>query len=208
MPNADALILERAERDLEEGLAHTRDRIRASHPNPFVWRPMEAAVMGAVATIQLRHRYRGDVTLLLSLAHRVAEGADPAKLAEENIARVLHTRELALIVREKDPAFERILAGATKNFAIRLPDLAKMVKVADPADYADLVRKAFPERREVELIIQENRAFTMSVIDEFAAHPHMLRVPAGWIPKLNDLSREVIEWQTARILRALDEIYA
>jgi hypothetical protein len=205
---ADAWIIERAQRDLEEGIHHTLERIRASHPNPFVWRPMEAAVTAAIRGLQLRHRYHEDVKLLLSLAHRVADGEDPAALAEENLARAVHLRELSFVVREKDPAFAPILAAAQRTFALRLPDLARMARVEDAASYDEVVRRAFPDRKEVEAIVASNRAYTLELVEHLEKHPHLLRVPPSWIPRFADVAREIIDWQTARILKALDTIYA
>jgi hypothetical protein len=205
--SADELILERAERDLDEGLAHTKERIRATVHNPFLRVPFEAAVFGAVHTLQLKHRYRDDVKFLLSLAHKVAAGEDPRALAEANVDRALRTKELALIVREKDPAFKTILERNVDLMATRLPDLARMATVKDPVDYPDIVRRAFPDRKEVESLIASNRLFTLWLIEHFEAHPHLLRVPHSFLPKLSELSREMVEWQTARVLRALDAIY-
>lgn len=208
MPGADDIIIARAEQDLEEGVAHTLARIRASHPNPFVWRPMEAAVTAAIRGLQLRHRYHEDVRFLLSLAHRVADGEDPAKLADENLARAVHLRELSFVVREKDPAFAPVLAEAKRTFALRLPDLARMARVEGAASYAEVVRKAFPERKEVEIIVASNRAYTVDLVAYLEKHPHLLRVPPSWIPRFGEVAREIVDWQTARILLALDTIYA
>jgi hypothetical protein len=205
---ADALIIERAQKDLEEGIDHTRARIRASHPNPFVWRPMEAAVNAAISGLQLRSRYRDDVKFLLSLAHRVADGADPVAIADENLARAIHLRELSVVVREKDPEFAPMLVKAKQQFALRLPDLARMVRVADATSYVEIVRKAFPDRKEVEALVASNRLYTLEMVEHLERHPHLLRVPHSWIPRFGDLSREIIDWQTKKILDSLDEIYA
>lgn len=205
---ADDLIIARAQQDLEDGIEHTMDRIRASHPNPFVWRPMEAAVSAAIRGLQLRHRYHEDVRFLLSLAHRVADGEDPVAIAGENLARAVHLRELSFVVREKDPAFAPVLIEAQRTFALRLPDLARMARVEGAATYDEVVRRAFPDRKEVEAIVASNRAYTLELVEHFEKHPHLLRVPQGWVPRFADIAREIIDWQTARILKALDDIYA
>ena len=50
MRTADDLILERAEQDLDEGLAFVKERIRARVHNVFLRGAFEAAVFGAVRT--------------------------------------------------------------------------------------------------------------------------------------------------------------
>ena len=208
MPTADDLNVERAERDLDEGLEHTRARLRASVKNPFLEKPFEAAVFGAVHTIQLKSRFREDVRFLLSLAHRVAKGEDPRRLAEENIAQAIRMRELALVVRVKDPAFPPLLARDIDLMAKRLPDLARMATVPEPRDYEDVVRRAFPEKAEVEALVNGNHEHVLWVVRHFEQNPHLLRIPHAWVPRLASLAREIVDWQTARVLAAVQDIYA
>lgn len=208
MPSADALILERAEIDLEEGIAHAKEVARAHAPNRFLSGAMEAVVTGAVATLHLRTRFREDVAFLMELAHRVNGGDDPAALAAEHLGRVVHLKEMGLLAREKDPDFAPVLDLARGNFAKRLPDLARLVAVKAPASYEALVREAFPDRSEVDRIVDENRALTLRVVEHFERHPHLLRIPTAWAPVLARTAREVVEWQTERVRRGVEEIYA
>lgn len=204
---AEVLLAERAQRDLEEGIHHNARRIRESG-HPFLARAMDAAVMGAISLIQLRERFKEDVRFVCALARRVNAGEDPATVAAENVAHAMRLKELALVAREKDPEFAGVIDRARSILAKRLPDLGRMVAVEDPADYDDLVRKAFPDRARVDLIVEENRVDVLSVIDHIAKHPHLLRVPRAWVPKMRDIATEVVEWETARVKKGVDEIYA
>lgn len=203
----ESLILVRAEQDLEEGIRYKVERIRASG-HPFFARAMEAGVTGAVSLIQLRERYRDDVRFLCELARRANAGEDPGRLADEHIARALRLKELSLVVREKDPEFQHVLVTAREILAKRLPDLGRMVAVKDPADYDDLVRKAFPDRKHVEAFVEENRLLMLRLLDDMTRHPHILRIPRSWVPKMAEIGRDIIEWQTARVLKGVDEIYS
>lgn len=203
---AEAILAERAERDLEEGIHFNARRIRESG-HPFFARAMDAGVMGAISLIQLRERFKEDVRFVCGLARRVNEGEDSAALAAENISRAMRLKELALVAREKDPEFAGVLDRARGILAKRLPDLGRMVAVEDPKDYDDIVRRAFPDRARVELIVEENRVDVLAIIEHVATHPHLLRVPRSWVPKMRDIAVEVIEWETARVLKGVDEIY-
>lgn len=204
---AEALLVERAEAALEAGLQYKVERIRAAG-HPVLARAMEAGVVGAVSLIQLRERFRDDVLFLCSLARRAHAGEDPERLADENLARALRLRELALVAREKDPDFQPLLAQARDLMARRLPDLACMVAVEEPRDYDDLVRRAFPDRERVEALVEDNRVRVLRMVEHVAAHPHVLRVPRAWLGRLEGVGRDVVEWQAARVLKGLDEIYA
>lgn len=204
---AEAILAERAQRDLEEGIHHNARRIRESG-HPFLARAMDAGVMGALSLIQLRERFKEDVRFVCELARRVNAGEDPEKLAAENIARAMRLKELALVAREKDPEFAGVVDRARAILAKRLPDLGRMVAVEDPADYDDLVRKAFPDRARVDRIVEENRVDVLAIIEHVAKHPHLLRVPSSWIPKMRDIAVEVVEWETARVKKGVDEIYS
>lgn len=207
MPRADDLIVERAMEDLEAGIQHKAVLIRRSG-HPLLARAIEAGVNGAVATLQLRSKFRDDVRFVLSLAHRCNAGEDPAALADEHIERALRMKEMSLIVREKDPAFPPLLHKNRDLLAKRLPDLARMAAVPDPADYDDLVRKAFPDRKAAETIVRENHDHVLGLVEHVAAHPHLLRVPQSWVPRLRDVAVELLEWQTARVMKGIDEIYS
>ncbi|MFA5862211.1 MAG: hypothetical protein WDA16_11005 [Candidatus Thermoplasmatota archaeon] len=208
MPSADALILARAELDLDAGIAHTRQLVRQNASPAFLAGAYEAVVNTTLASIHLKTRFRDDVTFLMELAHRVNGGDDPEVLARENLARAVHLKELALIAREKDPEFQPILDATRAHFALRLPDLARMVAVKSPASYSDLVREAFSHRAEVEGIVQANHDHVIWIVDHLEAHPHLLRLPHALVPRLAKTAREVLEWQTARVKRGVDEIYA
>lgn len=203
---AESILVERAQLDLAAGIEYKLARIRASG-HPFLARAMEAGVSGAISLIQLRERFREDVLFLCSLARRANAGEDPGRLADEHLPRALRLRELSLIAREKDPAFQPLLAMARELMARRLPDLGRMVAVEDPRDYDDLVRRAFPARKHVEDLVMDNRARVLQILEHVAANPHLLRVPRSWLPKLGEVSRDVIEWETARVLRGVEDIY-
>lgn len=206
MPDADTLVLLRAERDFEDGLAHARETIRQGSGR-IVAASLDALVMGAVGALELRQRMREDVRFLIGLAHRVERGEDPARLADENLARALRLKQLSLVAREKDPNFRFVLDVCRENFAKRLPDLARMVGVPEPKDYEDVVRRAFPDKAHVQAIVRDNRAFTLAITDHLERHPDLLRVPRATVPRFAAIARDMIEWQTARILRSVDEIY-
>ncbi|HEX2022651.1 MAG TPA: hypothetical protein VHH36_08050 [Candidatus Thermoplasmatota archaeon] len=209
MPRADDLILEKAQQDFEEGLAFLRERLRAGTGHPtIVARAMEAGILGAIATLQLRPRYREDVLFLLALGRRVAAGEDPATIARENFDRAIRMRELALVARVKDPAFQRVRDLALSVFEARLPDLARMVTVGEAPDYDHLVRAAFPERAPVVAMIEENRATMLALVEHVANNPGVLRIPSSWVSSLSDVASDMIEWESARVLDAVERIYA
>lgn len=209
MTGAHRILLDHAERDLEEGLDHVRARLRESAKGPFAFvaRGLETAVLAGLAALELRPRLREDVAFLLELCARVDAGEDPRKLAEENLAGVLRLKELGLVVRVKDPEFEPILALCRDAFAARLPDLARMARVPDPKDYDDLLVKAFPDREEPERIVRENRELMVRIVDHAERHPRLLRVPDALVPRFAELARDVTEWKTREVLRGIDEAY-
>lgn len=206
---AHRILLDHAERDLDEGLEHVRRRLKesASGPLAFLARGLEAAVLGGVAMLELRPRLREDVAFLLDLAGQVEAGADPAKLAGEHLARVLRLKELNLIVKVKDPAFQPILDLCREAFAARLPDLARMAAVPEPRDYDDLLVRAFPDRKEPERIVRANRDLMLGIVEHAERNPHLLRMPSGFIPRVALIARDVTEWKTAEVLRGIEEAY-
>lgn len=208
-PASHRILLDHAERDLEEGLDFVRRRLKESTTGPlaFLARGLEAAVLGGVAALELRPRLREDAAFLLDLAEQVNAGADPRKLAEENVARVLRLKELNLIVKVKDPAFQPVLDLCRDAFAARLPDLARMAAVPEPRDYDDLLVRAFPDREEPERIVRENRDLMARIVEHAEKNPHLLRMPSGFVPKVAALARDVTEWKTAQVLRGIDEAY-
>lgn len=206
---ADELIVERAQQDFEEGLEWVRLRLR--DPNrghsTVVARAMELGVMGAVSTLQLRPRYKDDVHFLLGLAHRVNAGEDPTTLARENLPRVLRMRELALVARVREPPFQRVLDLALDVFQARLPDLARMAAVKEPASYGDLVRRAFPDAKYVLGFIEENREIMTEIVNHFETHPKLLRIPGSWVPSLASVAREVVDWETDRVTTSVRRMF-
>lgn len=205
-----AFILQRAEQDLDEGLDHVRKLLKEQGKGPlaFIARGLEMAVLGGLAALELRPRMREDVTFLMGLAERVNRGEDPARLVEENLPRALRLKELSLLAKVKDPAFAPVQAKAKEIFLARLPDLARMVAVSQPASYEDLVVRAFPEKEHVVRIVRENRDGLVWVVDHAERNPHLLRLPKNLVPRIAALAREVTDWQTARVLAAVDAMYA
>jgi hypothetical protein len=206
---SERIILAKAEADLDAGLAHLRERLaREAHgPLAFLARGVEAAVMGGLAALELRPRMREDVQFLMDLAKRVHAGEDPAKLAEENVARVLRLRELNLVVKVKDARFQPIVERCGREMAKRLPDLARMVMVEEPTSYDDLLVKAFPTRTTPDEIIRDNTALMTWIFDQADANPDLLRLPRSVVPKLTTVGRDVTSWQTQRVNDGLDQAY-
>ena len=208
-PASHRILLDHAERDLDEGLEYVRRRLKenASGPLAFLARGLEAAVMGGVSMLELRPRLREDVAFLLQLAEQVRAGADPRKLADEHLSRVLRLKELNLVVKVKDPAFQPVLDLCREAFAARLPDLARMAAVEDARDYDDLLLRAFPDRAEPEKIVRENRELMLRVFEHAERNPQLVRVPGGLMPKIAQIARDVTEWKTQQVMAGLDEAY-
>ena len=207
---SEHLVLERAERDFEEGVEWLRHRLRqhaTSGGAGVIGRAMELGVAGAVGMLHLRPRHRDDVLLLLGLARRVHAGEHADSLATENLARVLRLREVGLVARVRDPDFHTALAYAQRMLAARLPDLARMTAVPQPRDYADLVVRAFPDPGYVLGFVEENRTIMREMLDHVETHPRILRVPHGWVPQITALAREVVDWEAQRIHASVRGIY-
>lgn len=207
-PTADGILIERARADFEEGLAHTRAQLKAEHGR-FVAASLDAALMSAISALRVREQMRDDVRVLLDLAHRVAKGEDADKLATDNLERVLRIKtQMHFIARDTHPDFKLVLDRSRETFAKRLPDLAKMASVQEPKDYNDLVRRAFPDREPVDRIVDENYAYVIGLLDHIERHPHLLRIPQSLVPKIAKSTREMVDWQTAKVRAGIDEIYA
>lgn len=206
--SAEELILDVAERDLDEGIAHVRELMRERFKRAFWEKPIEAAVVGAIHTIQLRSRFREDVKVLCALAARVNAGEDAAALARDNLERVVHLRELGLVARVKEPAFQEILERDRAFFAERLPDLARLVAAGPAVDYPALVRQAWGAPERPREIVLGNTAHIQETIRALEKQPQLLRVPHSWIPRIAEIARDVVDWQTARVLAGIDRIYA
>lgn len=208
MPSSDDVIVERAKLDFDEGLAHARERIRATNGR-LAGAALDALVMGAVKALGIRARMGDDVRHLLSLAHRVNAGEDPRKLAAEHLDHVLRMKQtMHLIAKEDDPEFQHVKRLALDLFADRLPDLARMAAVKDPASYDDLVRQAFPDRAHVDAMIDDNGARVTAIVDHLEKHPHVLHAPRGLALKMASTAREMIHWKVEQVKRGVDEIYA
>lgn len=207
MTRADDILVARAEADFEDGLKHTRAEMRRKH-GLLAGATLDGLVMTAVTGLGMRSRMKEDVRHLIAVAHRVANGEDPEILADEHLAHVLRLKsQMAIIAREDDPEFQHIKKVARDLFAKRLPDLAKMVVVTGPRDYADLVRQAFPERAYVDAMVEENATAVAAIVDHLEKHPHILRMPGGFVPKVAQMAREMVVWKTADVKRGVAEIY-
>lgn len=203
----DDIIVERAHRDFEDGLAHLREHVRATHGR-FAGAALDAVIVGAVSALHVRARMRDDVRHLLAIAHRVAGGEDARKLAEEHLDHVLRLQtKMHLIAREDDPAFGEIRAMSLELLAKRLPDFARLAS-ATGETFDDLVRDAFPDRAYVDAMVDDNARAVNAIVDHLEKHPHVLRAPAALAPKLAVTAREMITWKLAEARRGVDEIYA
>jgi hypothetical protein len=206
-PDADDILTERAHLDFEEGLAHARLRIRETHGR-FAGATLDALIMGAVTALGVRSRMRADVRHLLALAHRVEAGEDARALAKEHLDHVLRLKQaMHLIAREDDPDFQHVKRLAENLFADRLPDLARLASIKDAASYADLVRKAFPERAPVDAIVDDNAERVRAIVAHLEDHPHVLHAPRGLAVKLAATARDMIEWKVDDVRRGVDDIY-
>lgn len=207
-PTADDLLVERAHQDFEEGLAHARARIRERHGR-LAGATLDGLVMGAVNVLRVREQMRDDVRFLVGLAHRAAAGESVEKLADENLARVLRLKaKMHFLAREDDPVFQEMLAMARALFVRRLPDLARMATTPEARDYDDLVRRAFPDRAEVDRIVDENVAAVAAMVEHLERHPNVLRIPQGMVPRIAETARDMVQWQAERVRRGVEEIYA
>jgi hypothetical protein len=208
LPSADDLIVERAKSDFEEGFAHTRERIRATHGR-FAGAALDALVTGAVAALHVRARMADDVRELIRISRRVAKGEDARELGAAHLDHVLRMkRGMHLIAREDDPEFQHVRKLALDIIEARLPDLATMAAVDGATDYPDLVRKAFPDRARVDAIVEDNAARVGAILDHLEKHPHVLRMPVSMAPKLAATSREFLAWKVADVKKGVDAIYS
>lgn len=206
--DAEAILIDRAERDFEEGLAHARSRIRETNGR-IAGAALDALVMSAVTTLGARARIRHDVRDLLAIARRVAAGEDARTLAEAHLDDVLRLKQkMHLVARVDDPAFAEVRGIALELFAKRLPDLARLASVESPTDYDDLVRKAYPRRDEVDALVDDNARELHRMIDHIDAHPHLLRAPQKMVHAIAGMAREFTAWKVDAVRAGVDEIYA
>lgn len=204
---ADDLIVQRAELDFEEGLAHARARIKETHGR-IGGAALDALITGAVAALHVRTRMGKDVRDLIDIARRAQKGENARELGAKHLDHILRLkRGMHLIAREDDPDFQIIRNLALDIFEARLPDLARMAAVQHPEDYPDLVRKAFPDRAHVDAMIDDNAARVGAILDHLEKHPHVLRMPQSMAPKLAQTSREFLAWKVADVKKGVDEIY-
>lgn len=222
-PTADDLIVQRAEKDFEDGLVHARQRIKETH-GFLAGATLDALITGAVAALHVRTRMAKDVRELIDIARRVetaakrgadgsadpsSKGEDARKLGAVHLDHILRLkRGMHLIAREDDPAFLYIRERCLDLFEARLPDLARMAAVEGPKDYADLVRRAFPDRAHVDAMVDDNAARVAAILDHLEKNPHVLRMPQAMAPKLAHSAREFLTWKVADVKKGVDEIYA
>lgn len=205
--SADDILVRRAELDFEEGLAHARQRIKETHGR-LAGAALDALITGAVAALSVRARMGHDVRDLIDIARRAQKGEDARVLAAAHLDHILRLkRGMHLIAREDDPEFLYVREMALDLFEARLPDLARMAAVDAPASYADLVRKAFPSREPVDLIVADNARRVALILDHLEKHPHVLRMPGSMAPKLAASAREFLAWKVADVKKGVDEIY-
>ena len=204
---SDEIIVERAQKDFEDGLAHARQRIKETHGR-FAGAALDALVASAVAALHVRARMPTDVRELIAIARRAQKGEDARALCAAQLDHVLRLkRGMHLIAREDDPEFQRIREMTLDLFEARLPDLARMASVEGAADYADLVRKAFPDRAHVDALVDDNTRRVEAILAHLEGHPHILRMPQSMAPKLSQSAREFLAWKVADVKRGVDEIY-
>lgn len=205
MPSARDVLVDRARRDVQDSLAYLRERLRRE-PRGLM-RGLELGVLGLVSLVNPEARIGHDVDKVVAVARRHLAGEPAAALASEALHETLGTRELALVVRVKEPAFQHVLDVAERVFRERLPDFSRMISVEEPADYPDLVRRAFPDRALVERIVAENAKDVVELIAHFRAHPHLLRLPRSWVPKATLIADEMVAWKLVEVAREVDDIY-
>ncbi|HET6405298.1 MAG TPA: hypothetical protein VFH78_11680 [Candidatus Thermoplasmatota archaeon] len=206
--SADDILVERAQLDFEDGLAHARQRIKETHGR-LAGAALDALVMGAVAALQVRARMPNDVRELIAIARRAQNGESARELGAAHLDHILRLkRGMHLIAREDDPAFQHLRELALDLFEVRLPDLARMAAVEGATSYPDLVRKAFPDRAEVDRIVDDNAARVSAMLDHLEKNPHVLRMPQSMAPKLGASAREFLAWKVADVKKGVDEIYA
>ena len=206
---AERILLQKAESDLDAGLAHLRERLASETHGKlaFLARAAEGAVLGGLTMLELKPRMREDVRFLIDLAGQVHAGADPAKLTDEHLARALRLRELGLVVKTKDAAFQPVLQMAREAMIARLPDLAVMVSIVEPKDYDDLLRRSFPTAERPREIVAANQKLMLDIFAYAEAHPEILRIPRSLVPKLAHLARDVTTWQVQRVEEGLRLTY-
>lgn len=205
---ADDIIVRHAELDFEQGLAHARQRVKETHGR-ISGAALDALITTAVAALHVRTRMAKDVRELIGIARRAEQGENARELGAAHLDHILRLkRGMHLIAREDDPEFLRVREMALDLFEARLPDLARMAAVREPRDYADLVRKAFPDRAHVDALVDDNARRVEAMLDHLEKHPHILRMPQALAPKLAHSTREFLDWKVADVKRGVDEIYA
>lgn len=205
---ADDLLVARAEADFEAGLAHARERLRASHGR-IAGAALDALVMGAVAALHVRARLGKDVRDLVEIARRAQRGEDARVLGAQHLDHILRLkRGMHLIAREDDPEFLYVREMALDLLEARLPDLARMAAVEGATSYDEVVRKAFPDRAHVDHLVDDNARRVGALLDHLEKHPHVVRMPQTMAPKLAQSAREFLAWKVAEVKRGVDEIYA
>ena len=206
MRTARDILIERATRDVHDTLVEVRRRF-ASHPNVAV-RRLGAPVLALVALVNPHKRMARDVDALLRVAARYQAGESAEALADEQLAELLDLRSLRLVIRTEHAQWARVMVLTRRVFVARLPDLARLVAVEAPVDYADLVRRAFPVESVVQEIVARNGAETLALLDDVQRHPDLLRLPSAWIEHLMPFAHEVVAWKLAQIADELAAIYA
>lgn len=205
LPTARDVLVERATRDVDDTIQHLRERLREESKG---WlRALETVVFSLITLINPRGRIARDIDHLMTVAKRVEAGEDARTVAHEMLHDTLRLWELNLVIRIKDPLFQHALEVSERLYAERLPDFARMAAIENPLDYADLVRRAFPDRAYVDAIVHTNGEEVLRILTLARANPQLIRIPKSWMPKLLDIGEDMVKWKIHEVHRELDDIY-
>ncbi len=201
------LILQRVEHEIATGFEYIDEKIGERFKGIF------GRLLRRVARELFQWAEKKGVTrrgvrifdYVLDVAHKNPD-ADIKEVAAEHLDGYLKLHELYVRTKPDHPASKKLKNALKKEFEARLR-IYRPILEAKGKTYEELVRAAYPDKKVLLKLVDEQVKTTGEVIRIIQENPDMIRIPATLRKPIFNLMTASIEFMHEKIVQDIERMY-
>lgn len=202
------IILKRVEEELSSGFEYLQNTVKRKFG-----RLMGGILSRVMEEVFLWARKKGAFErakkifgYVLDVAEK-SKGENLEKVASENINEYIRLHEIARRCPHGHPLRPRLEEMLRREFLARLRIYSPLI-LSEGENYEQLVKNAFPRKRELEKLVDEQFSVAEEMVELIELDPDVARIPSALKSPLLRLMRASLDSMKEKIYRDIDKIYS
>lgn len=201
------IIMEEMQREIEYAGDYLEERLKSRFPGILGAgiRKVARMLFNWIMNVGALERFNRNFEFVLKVAPQLKK-KDLDTVVKENLGGYLKTNEVYLRANKKSKLYPSLEQLLEKEFASRLKIYSRLVE-AKGDSYSELVRDAYPEKKELKKMVEEQFRITNDII-HLLGEGDLVKVPLAIRSPVMKVISSSFQFMKEKILEDIEKIYS